>query len=400
MSRTSLGVVGFFLLLVGLALAPESAPGQGAKELEPPEKVRFDTADGVRLHGKFYRSTAKGAPAVIMLHNLGLGESSSKERWIELAKTLQQYFSVLTFDFRGHGDSIEIEPSLYCKYPNNMKITKGAGLNKTKLDWKDIDKNNYPVFCNDIAAAKSYLERTKNDLGMCNTQNTIVIGVEQSAALAAIWANSEWYRYKIDFQPPFYQVRPENRPEGQYLSALVCLSITSKLGTQTLPLSRTLDFSGKQNAMPIAFIHTDGDPKDKESLRDKETARSLEKAIKGTAKAGETKYQFTKAVEIKGAGKLKGVDLLLNSLKTAEYLNGYLKAVVDENRQEWTAREFVKNKYAWKINPNPNVLPIPAKVFNFQNPFPPSQIFPPGLPLHDAVEKNIIYDNYERFVGR
>ena len=125
MSRTSLGVLGLSLLFAAAAFVPESAPGQGAKDLDPPEKVRFETADGVKLHGKFYRSPTKGAPAVLMLHNIGSGESSSKERWIELAKTLQYNFSVLTFDFRGHGESVEIDPSLYFKYPYNAQITKG-----------------------------------------------------------------------------------------------------------------------------------------------------------------------------------------------------------------------------------------------------------------------------------
>src|SRR6478672_2061863 len=136
-----------------------------------------------------------------------------------LAKTLQPECAVLTFDLRGHGNSTEIDPTLYLRYPQNVAYTKGVNPNKVKLDYKDIDKNFYSVFINDIAAAKSYLERTKNDLGLCNTQNTVVIGVEQGATLAAIWANSEWYRYKIDFSPPFFQIRPENRPEGQYLSA-------------------------------------------------------------------------------------------------------------------------------------------------------------------------------------
>jgi len=383
------------LFAIGLfALTPGAAIGQGADTVD---KVRFDTADGVKLHGNFYRSGKKGAPAVIMVHNIG--ETSAKEKWIELAKTLQPECAVLTFDLRGHGNSTEIDPSLYLRYPQNVAYTKGVNPNKVKLDYKDIDKNFYSVFINDIAAAKSYLERTKNDLGLCNTQNTVVIGVEQGATLAAIWANSEWYRYKIDFSPPFFQIRPENRPEGQYLSALVCLSITPKLGSRTVNLANTLAFPCKQNAMPALFLTGDGDPKDKESLKDRDVARALEKAIKFTGKKEDPKLIYTKAFELKGAGKLKGVDLLLKSLETGEKLSGYLKTVIGENSQEWAQREFLKSKFVWKLNNNPNVSPIAAKVFHFPNPlFQPSPIFPLNMPLPDAVEKNLVYDTYQQFM--
>jgi hypothetical protein len=394
--RLSLSV-GVICLIAFAAFAPRPAPAQAAQAapLEPPEKVRFETADGVKIHGTFYRSNAKGAPAVIMLHNIK--ESSSKEKWIELAKTLQPSFSVLTFDFRGHGNSVDIDPTLYLRYPHNQRITKGANINKTKLEWKDIDKGSYTVFINDIAAAKSYLERTKNDLGLCNTQNTIVIGAEEGATLGAIWVNSEWYRYKIDFAPPFFQIRPENRPEGQYISALVSLSISPKLGSRTIDLPRTLSYPCKTNAVPALFICGEGDPKDKESLKDKKTADDLVKAIKFTNKKADPKLTYTRAAALPGAGKLKGVDLLLKSLKTADDMHGYLKTVVEENPQEWTQRDFLKSKYAWKLSLNPNVPPIPAKVYNQASPFPPNPLFPPGAPLPDAVEKNLVYDTYQQF---
>lgn len=392
------------LVAVALAIGLSPSPRVLAQELEKPEVAKFDTADGVRINGLFYRCPTKGAPAVIMLHNIG--DSSQKEKWVELAKTLQTDFSVLTFDFRGHGKSTDIDPSLYFKYPFNVKTTKGASPNKTKLDWKDIDKSAYPVFVNDIAAAHSYLERSKNDLGMCNTQNTIIIGAEQGATLGAIWANSEWHRYKIDFAPPFYQIRPENRPEGQYLSALVALSISPKLGNRVVSLGGTLLYPCKENKMPALFITSEGDPKDKESIKDRDTSRAVEKFLKFTGKKEDKKLTSTFAIELKGAGKLRGVDLLVKSLaadnktSTADGIKTYLKQVIAENSNEWTQRDFLKSKFAWKVSPDPNETPIPARVFNFQSPFPPNPIFAIGAVLPDAVEKNIAYDNYELFVGR
>ncbi|MEI7685785.1 MAG: hypothetical protein WCL32_12225 [Planctomycetota bacterium] len=398
MSRLSLGSFALALLLA-VAFVAHEAPAQ-PKELDAAEKVRFETADGVKIQGEFYRSAVKGAPVVMMLHNIG--ESSAKEKWIDLAKTLQPTFSVLTFDFRGHGNSVEIDPELYFRYPANVRATKGASPKKTKLDWRDIDKNAYTLFINDIAAAKGYLERTKNDLGICNTANTFVIGVDQSATLAAIWANSEFHRYKFDFIPPFFQVKMESKAEGQNITGLVCLGISPKLGTRPVSLLKTLDYPCRQNQMPILLVHGDGDPKDKASLQDKETAKFLEKAIKIplAGKKDDPKFAFTKAVELKNAGKLRGVDLLAKSLNTSQGINTYLKSLASEKANEWSAHEFAKSKYGWKVNPDPNELPIAAKVFTYETPFPPNPIFPVGGNLPETVDRNLAFDTYEIFVGR
>lgn len=400
MSRSFALVAMFAILTGGLALVASPSSGQDAKALEPAEKVRFESADGVKLAGDFYRSPAKGAPVVMMLHNIG--ESSAKEKWIDLAKTLQPSFSVLTFDFRGHGASIEIDPELYFKYPPNVRATKGgANPRKTKLDWKEIDKNSYSLFINDIAAAKGYLERTQNDLGTCNTANTIVIGVDQGATLAAIWANSEFHRYKIDFPPPLFQVRPENKSEGQYLTALVCLGINPKLGSRSVSLVKTLDYPCRQNYLPALFVHGDGDPKDKASLQDRDVAKMLEKAIKiPIGKKTDPRLAQTRAIELKGAGKLRGVDLLAKSLNSSQGINAYLKNLTSEKTNEWSQHEFVKTKFAWKVSPDPNELPIPAKVFKEDTPFNPNPLFPLGTVLPDAVDRNLAYDTYETFIGR
>lgn len=396
MSRFSLGAFAFLSTISALFLSTATAPGQKDKELDPPKNVIFQTADGVKIHGKFYRSPTKAAPAVIMVPNIG--ETSTKEKWVELAKSLQPSFSVLTFDFRGHGASVDIEPELYLHYPINQRFTKGANLKKTKLDYKDINKGAYTLFINDIAAAKSFLERTENELGACNVQNTIVIGVEQGATLAAIWANSEWHRYRYEFTP-FGEFRYDKKPEGQYISALVCLSISPKLGDRDVKLGKTLDLPCKQNFMPVVFVHGDGDAKDKD------LAASLEKGIKGAGKKVDVRYSLTTAVELKKAGKLRGIDLLTKSLNTPDSLNAYLKKVVQDNPQEWGAREFVKNRYAWKLSNDPSVLPINARVLKEANtPFQEDPLFPLNVqfnsPLPDAVDKNIVYDTYDRFVGR
>ena len=164
MTRISLLVLSLLSLPFSLPVAPLLA-----QELEPAEKVKFETCDGVKIQGKFYKSPMKAAPAVIMVHNIE--ENSNKENWTNLAKTLRPYFSVLTFDLRGHGDSTEIDPKVYFLYLNNVKITRGAGVNKTKLDWKDIDKSSYTVLSTTLPPfiVPSVQERARE----CNAEHRI-----------------------------------------------------------------------------------------------------------------------------------------------------------------------------------------------------------------------------------
>jgi pimeloyl-ACP methyl ester carboxylesterase len=67
----------------------------------PMEQVRFQAADGVRLEG-WSVAGRPDMPTIILCHDLG----SRKESLINLALALQESgFSLLLFDFRGHGES-------------------------------------------------------------------------------------------------------------------------------------------------------------------------------------------------------------------------------------------------------------------------------------------------------
>src|SRR5947209_6163094 len=122
-----------------------------------------------------------------------------------------------------------------------------------------MEKLYYPLHCNDIAAAKSYLERTKNDLGLCNVQNFSVIGAEQGATLGAIWANSEWYRYKMDLSPPLYQPRFAGTPEGKWFTGFIWLSIAPKVGTRDVSISQTTDATVRVHTVPPMFLYGEND---------------------------------------------------------------------------------------------------------------------------------------------
>lgn len=74
-----------------------STPSQPAMET-----VSFNTSDGVKIYGLYYRANATGAPAVLLSHMM----PATKESWSDFARVLTDAeFSVLAIDLRGHGES-------------------------------------------------------------------------------------------------------------------------------------------------------------------------------------------------------------------------------------------------------------------------------------------------------
>ena len=119
--------------------------------------------------------------------------------WKNLALSLQKAgYSVLMFDFRGHGDSTEIaSPKDFWNAKANAANVRSKS--KDEIDVKDYIKQGsayLPVLVNDIAAARAYLDRRNDNSKDCNTSSIIVIGADTGATLGAIWMNAEGYRYK------------------------------------------------------------------------------------------------------------------------------------------------------------------------------------------------------------
>jgi hypothetical protein len=388
-ARWSVAVAALLLGALGLTLPARAQEAAG----DTGEKVRFVTVDGVTIHGNFFRGP-RAAPAVVMLHPIGAGESRNKKNWIALAQELQKDFSVLTFDFRGHGDSTEIDAPLYYHYKFNGVATKNARVDRARIEFKDILPQYYSVFCNDIAAAKSYLERTKNDLGLCNTQNFVVIGADQGATLGAVWANSEWFRYRMEIATGLLgvpQLRFDSRPEGKWISAYVFLTISPKLGNQNVSMTSLLNIPSKLNMVPSVFLFSEPDKKAKD------TAKALEKDIKfGGGKKADPRFALTAAVGVKSKDKLNGIDLLQPSLKTSEQIHEWLKLTTQTNN-EWAQRDFTKTLYAWKgvsgVTPARVIPPSLAVQIGIATPD-----WPPNVQVPDAVEKNILFNSYQGYV--
>ena len=365
--------------LAFVALVPWTRAAQTKDEKS--DKVRIPTVDGVDLYGKFYPCTdgkIKTPPTVLMLHSLG--ETSSKKAWVSLAETLQKKAAVMTFDFRGHGNSTEIDPSIIWKVTFNRQHNKGAPKvgadNKQTIEYKEFEKSYHPALINDIAACKSYLDR-KNDSGACNTSSFIVIGADSAATLGAVWVNSEWHRHRLIQNPVTLFMAPDLRPEGKDIIACVWLSINSQFGGGIISVSGTLRIPMVNNAVPMVFIHSDEDSKGK---------GVASAALKFKTAKDKAKYLFTDRVEVK-AGALTGMGLLQKSLGVENAIATYLfgdgkdvEGVIDAKNREWGEREFKKTQYVWRpMNVPPGGPGVTAKFLN---------------------DTNLIFDTYGKYAVR
>jgi hypothetical protein len=201
--RFVLAAAGLLALGLGLAAVAQVPKGPEAKlQTQPkaaapdPSKVPvpFTTADGVDLVGTYYRGNkGKDSPCAIILHKFG--SDRTKGELDALARELQRSprgFAVLTFDFRGHGESKNVAPTFWAVGVNNSMVNT-RGSDKSRIEFKDFRPSYFPWLVNDIMAARKFLE-LKNDGGECNVNSLFLIGAQEGASLGYLFATTEWDR--------------------------------------------------------------------------------------------------------------------------------------------------------------------------------------------------------------
>jgi hypothetical protein len=307
------------------------------------QKVKFESPDGVELHGQWYPSQNKSNPCVLVLP--ALGEDCSKPEYTNLATTLQKDgFSVLLFDYRGHGNSTGLVPGKQNLFwMLNQKFAKN---NKNGvIDFKDYKDTAYTVFVNDIAAAKAFLDQ-KNDANECNSSALVLVGVDTGALLGGLWMKSECFRCR--WNPPQPGIAPGfldvMNPAIKNVMGAVFISTPSKLGQTTIPPAVLLAHPVKGQAVPTVFLYNDADP------AQKKTAQDCEKNLKG---ANAKLFKFTGATPIKDVPKnLSGRDLL--NKDTNEQVSGWIDNLVKNAKaNNWAAQEFTKTVSYWTFGANP-----------------------------------------------
>jgi pimeloyl-ACP methyl ester carboxylesterase len=329
-------------LALGLSLGLAASWLPAARAANDGEKVKFDTGDGVELHGVYYASDrGKRAPAVLLLHKIG--GKSDQDGWDKLAKELNGAgCSVLSFDLRGHGDSTTVDPKVFWAVPDNQKWVKGfnAARPKDSISYKDFATSYYPVLVNDVVAAKLFLDK-QNDLGTCNSANTIVIGAEDGATLGLMWMASEQCRYRA-INPNPLVANPllwkyDSSPEGKDVAAAIWLSLSPSLGSQGAPMQSWLR-SAKAQKVHMAFLYGAEDS----------TAEGHAKNWLGLVKP-EKKDVFTLEKGI-AKTKLAGSQLLGEKLETVGDITNYVKNFMKENQgNDYDKKSAEDNTYVWKF---------------------------------------------------
>jgi pimeloyl-ACP methyl ester carboxylesterase len=365
---------------LGLLVLPARA---SAQQPPKPDPVTIDTVDQVELKGTYWPSLkGKKAPVAILLHRVG-GKSSELK---EMADQLQKAgFAVLTFDFRGHGESTTVGASFWDAPHNKMMLRHKPGQNTISL--QEFPPRYLPYLVNDIAAAKRFLERRYNDSGDCNTSNVVLVGAEDGATLGALWMASEARRYRLN---PFNGMKSPT-PESKDVIACIWLSISNWIGPQAAPggVAKGLNVTNqlpkwildaghsKESKVPMAFIYGKQD-------RDADaTALRLLRWLKPTYQRGmEVKNDDLKATGEKPIAEtsLKGSRLLTGELPTRNWIfKEYLeKVIIDEKKglQEWEKRDPEKSAYLWEFGPrsfvfcNPDFSGRNPSVGKLPNPLP------------------------------
>jgi hypothetical protein len=249
----------------------EDAKKTEAKKDEPKKdegmeekKARFETVtdDGVKLIGDFYRSPkGKNAPVILLLHPIGPGKAAtSRKDWDKFPELLQSKgFAVVTFDFRGHGESKEIrEPRRYWQLP-------AAGLVGPHVPKRNFPPNRPPTtidmrdyatptelaqFGNDLIAIKKWLH-LKNNAEELNSSSICIVAAEQAASLAVLWIYNECVVPN--------RMRGPGKYEGDDISCVVWLSMPPDLARLKIETSLENCLREMKDKFPTLAIYGEMD---------------------------------------------------------------------------------------------------------------------------------------------
>jgi hypothetical protein len=175
------------------APAKQMAPDKTAPAKSTGEKERLITYtyDGVKIEGVFYPpldDKGRKTPVIMLLHAVGpKALNASHKDFDKLPERLQKSgYAVVTFDFRGYGDSKTVNASEFLRYnvPRNKK-------SQDRIEAKDyLTATDLLSLVNDLVAIKTWLNK-KNNSGDCNSNLVGVVAVEQSAVVATAWIANE-----------------------------------------------------------------------------------------------------------------------------------------------------------------------------------------------------------------
>jgi hypothetical protein len=364
-----------------LALASLLGSGKPtfAQAEDPPEEGKFRTADGLRLSYLWYAG-GKGQKSDCVMLVPKYGSDMSEAGWAALAKALQkQGYSVLLFDFRGHGKSADFKvmdkPDLFCKFSYNT--LSGQRLNPkmiTELKKEKFNPQYYPYLVNDLTAARRFLD-DQNDASQCNSGRIFVVAEQSICPLVMLWISTEFARY--GFGPKTKLDLPEQISAGEDLCGVIFLSWAggggagqtatlatankvmndNVLGTDTVKI-----FSQIKKKVAMAFIY---------SKEDKPSANEAHSWFTrfGIA-AGKTEDpELVKYIrEVSGAEKLAGIQLygINEKTKDEEKKVSYLESKIIEFFKITRAKAISGNNWKERKMENLDAIPVPLETWGLK----------------------------------
>jgi hypothetical protein len=358
--------VGFGLALLlcapALAAAAKDKDKEKANKDDKGKRCSFTTADGVEINGTYYAppKDSKEGTTVLLLHDFSgkKGGDSHADDQDKLAEELQDKgYAVLTFDFRGFGESKNVSPTVFWTFRSaQMVVPPGKFDPKAppgSIDQKTFPAAYYPYLVNDVSAAKLFLDRKCANKEL-NSSNLVVIGSGQGATVGAMWMFSQYRLRREKGLKPGTRVPDWDEPEGKDIAAGVWLTMSPKLEGINVPMTRYLDELEKTYKVPMLFVYGDGDEPAKS-----ETTAWLQSVMPGYKLLGDSdgkkhpdkkNYELTRDFSIEKT-TLTGSKLLNADLKTTDAIKFYIQSCM-EKRGVKEARaqkgiEVEKYPYAW-----------------------------------------------------
>jgi pimeloyl-ACP methyl ester carboxylesterase len=364
------------MAVVGLAVGPACAADKDDKDNDKYKRVIIPTVDGVDLEGTYYPNPGGRKEAcVLLLHNFDKanGGDSHKDGWDHLAEALQKKgYAVLSFDFRGFGESKKVNPEKFWRYPHNQVVKPVEKSVKDRIDQKYFPPQYYAVLVNDIAAAKAFLDR-RNDAREVNTSNLIVVGAGEGATLGALWLSTQC-RLQKDKQPPgpgglAIGLPMLDDPESKDVACAAWLTVSPTLAGRSMAgqVKSCLQDAVRLGKIRMAFVYGAGDKAGETVAKD-----YAEHVIGRDPK---NDYKLMVARQPIAGTKLTGSKLLDETLDTEKWIIDTLldNALEKRTNVEWKRRDIEKYRYFWALpKPGPGARLSLAK--------PPGEELPGLIP--------------------